>query len=330
MSSTRRSIQDAARAPFVKPTLRKTSTAIEHLVASPKDTSASVPERRSRPQSPRTAGKVQEVARKQDLQELLGELAQVDLLTELPSRSQFLDRLTGAMARARRNTTLLAVMLLNVDHFKVVNRTHGHRLADLVLKELAGRLKASTRLSDTIGRLGGDEFAVVLEGLHERQGAMIAANRALQVVSAEAFLIDGIEIRVTATIGVGFYPIGAEDIDTLLRHVDAAMSYAKEHAPGKCQLYSPELDLRSQHDEVRRAHIEQNLRSLTPREREVLGILVEGKANKLIAYLLGASTRTIENHRAKIMAKMQAESLPDLVRMVLTAQGSSFASPATV
>jgi diguanylate cyclase (GGDEF)-like protein len=298
------------------------------IVVPPKEATASIPEAPPGKARPRIARKSHEGGRKQELQELLGELAQVDLLTELPSRSQFLDRLTGAMARARRNTTLLGIMLLNVDRFKVVNRKHGHRVADLVLKEMAGRLKASTRLSDTIGRLGGDEFAVILEGLQEREGAAIAANRALKVVSDQAFLIDGIEIRVTATIGVGFYPIGAEDIDTLLRHADAAMCYAKEHSPNTCQLYSPELDFRSQHDELRRADIEQKLASLTPREREVLGILVEGKANKLIAYLLGASTRTIENHRAKIMAKMQAESLPDLVRMVLTAQGSSVASPA--
>jgi diguanylate cyclase (GGDEF)-like protein len=204
-----------------------------------------------------------------------------------------------------------------------VNRTHGHRVADLVLKEMAGRLKRTTRLSDTIGRLGGDEFAVILEGLQERQGAAIAGNRALKIVSSEAFVVDGIEVRVTATIGIGFYPTDAGDVDTLLRQADAAMCYAKEHSPNTCQLYSPELDSRSRHDELRRAHIEQRLASLTPREREVLGILVEGKANKLIAYLLGASTRTIENHRAKIMAKMQAGSLPDLVRMVLTTNGSS-------
>jgi diguanylate cyclase (GGDEF)-like protein len=266
---------------------------------------------------------VRDVARKQELQDLLGELAQVDLLTELPSRGQFLDRLTGAMARATRNEKLLGVMLLNVDRFKAVNRAHGHRVADFVLKEMAARLKRSTRLSDTIGRLGGDEFAVILEGLEERQGAAIAADRALKVVSGEAFVVDGIEIRVTATIGIGFYPTDADDIDTLLRQADAAMCYAKEHSPNTCQLYSPELDFRSRHDELRRAHIEQKLASLTPREREVMGILVEGKANKLIAYLLGASTRTIENHRAKIMAKMQAESLPDLVRMVLSADAAS-------
>jgi diguanylate cyclase (GGDEF)-like protein len=259
--------------------------------------------------------------KKTKLQDLFGELAQVDFLTELPTRGQLLDRLVGAMARAARNATILGVILLNVDRFKLVNRAHGYRVADLVLKEMAGRLQRSTRKSDTIGRFGGDEFAVILEGLQERQGAVIAADRALAVVGSEPFEVDGVAIRVTATIGVGFYP-EAPDVDTLLRHADLAMCYAKEHFPNTCQLYSPELGLRSRHDELRGAHIGRKLSSLTPREREVLGILVEGKANKLIAYLLGASTRTIENHRASIMAKMEAESLPDLVRMVLSAGGT--------
>jgi diguanylate cyclase (GGDEF)-like protein len=268
------------------------------------------------------AGDAPGVAGKRKLQDLFGELAQVDFLTELPTRGQFLERLTGGMARATRNATLLGVMLLNVDRFKAVNRAHGYRIADLVLKEMAQRLKHSTRQSDTIGRFGGDEFAVMLEGLTERQGATIAANRALAVVSSLPYVVDGAEIRATATIGVGFFPADANDVDTLLRHADVAMCYAKEHSPNTSQLYSPELDFRSRHDELRRVNIERKLASLTPREREVLGILVEGKANKLIGYLLGASTRTIENHRASIMAKMEAESLPDLVRMVLSADGS--------
>jgi diguanylate cyclase (GGDEF)-like protein len=276
----------------------------------------------SRPLRPRAVRHAGGIGSKQKLQDLFGELAQVDFLTELPTRSQFLDRLTGAMARATRNMTLLGVMVLNVDRFKVVNRTYGYRVADLVLKEMAVRLKLSTRESDTIARFGGDEFAVMLEGLKDRQGAAIAASRALNVVSSRAFVIDEVEIRVTATVGVGFYPTDAKDVDTLLRHADVAMCYAKEHLPNTCQFYSPELDFRSRHDELRRVNIDRKLASLTPREREVLGILVEGKANKLIGYLLGASTRTIENHRASIMAKMEAESLPDLVRMVLSAGGA--------
>jgi diguanylate cyclase (GGDEF)-like protein len=277
---------------------------------------------RTRERESHAASHARDIGSKPELRDLLGELAQVDFLTELPTRGQLLDRLTGAMARATRNATLLGVMLLNVDRFKAVNRTYGYRIADLVLKEMAERLAYSTRKSDTIGRFGGDEFAVILEGLQERQGAAIAADRALSVVSSQAFVVDGIEIHATATIGIGFYPTEAQDVDTLLRQADVAMCYAKEHAPNTCQLYSPELDFRSRHDQQRRAHIERKLASLTPREREVLGILVEGKANKLIAYLLGASTRTIENHRAKIMAKMEADSLPDLVRMVLATASS--------
>src|ERR1700687_1188598 len=170
------------------PFQRTRDVVMEYRVVPPKEGNASVAKAHPRQARPRVAPEALGVARKRELQELLGELAQVDLLTELPSRGQFLDRLTGAMARARRNTTLLGVMRLNVDHFKVVNRTHGHRVADLVLKEMAGRLKRSTRLSDTIGRLGGDECAVILEGLQERQGAAIAGNRALKVVSPEAFV----------------------------------------------------------------------------------------------------------------------------------------------
>jgi diguanylate cyclase (GGDEF)-like protein len=289
---------------------------------SPRKADADVEEGGAKPVRSRATRDAGGTDGKRNLQDLLGELAQVDFLTELPTRSQFLDRLIGAMARATRNSTLLGVMVINLDRFKVVNRTHGYRVADLVLKEMAGRLKRSTRGSDTIARFGGDEFAVMLEGLQDRQGAAIAATRALSVVSSEGFAVDGADIRVTATIGVGFYPAEAEDVDTLLRHADVAMCHAKEHVPGTCQLYSPELDLRSRHDELRLVNIERKLASLTPREREVLGILVEGKANKLVAYLLGASIRTIENHRASIMAKMEAESLPDLVRMVLSAGGA--------
>lgn len=231
---------------------------ISRNVVPPSKGNASVEKSRSKQPRSNAASDARDIGSKRELRDLLGELAQVDFLTELPTRGQFLDRLTGAMARAVGSATLLGVMLLNVDRFKVVNRTHGYRIADLVLKEMAARLKRSTRKSDTIGRFGGDEFAFILEGLHEREGAAIAANRALNVVSSQAFVFDGTEVRVTATIGVGFYPTGAEDVDTLLRHADMAMCYAKEHLPSTCQLYSPELDFRSRHDQLRRATSSEN------------------------------------------------------------------------
>jgi diguanylate cyclase (GGDEF)-like protein len=260
--------------------------------------------------------------KREQLEQWLGHFAQVDLLTELPNRSQFLDRLNGAIARAARTRQLVGLMLLNLDHFKVVNATYGHRFADQVLKGVGDRLRDSTRKSDTIGRLGGDEFAVILEGLAEKAGATIAAERLLKVLHP-SFSIGGTEIVVTATVGVAFYPPDADSVDALLQSADIALTHAREHNRNCCQFYSSELSLQSRREQERRARIEKGLASLTPREREVLQILVAGNANKMIAYMLGTSTRTIENHRARIMEKMDAHSLPELVRMVVDAGGSA-------
>ena len=105
------------------------------------------------------------------------------------------------------------------------------------------------------------------------------------------------------------------------------MCHGKERKRNHCQFYSPTLHLETRRDQLRRAKVEQGYARLTPREREVLHILVAGSANKMIAYMLGTSTRTIENHRAKIMDKMDARSLPELVRMVLGRQGPESGPP---
>lgn len=254
--------------------------------------------------------------RRKQLEYWLGHFSQFDLLTDLPNRSQFIDRLHGAIARADRSGRLLGVMLLNLDHFKAVNATHGHRIADLALKGTAERLKGCTRASDSIARLGGDEFSVLLEGLDGKDGATIAAQRLLKAL-CRPLPIAGREVAITLTAGVAFYPPDGDGIDALLHHADLAMSHAKGHRRGGCEFYSPDLVLSHRRDPQRRAMLDQRLAQLTPREREVLDILVAGNANKMIAYMLGTSTRTIENHRARIMAKMKARSLPELVRMVL-------------
>jgi diguanylate cyclase (GGDEF)-like protein len=217
---------------------------------------------------------------------------------------------------------MVGIMLLNVDSFKAVNARHGHLNGDLVLKEVAERFKQCTRKSDTLARLGGDEFAVILEDLTEKPDAIVPAQRALEALS-KPMAISGKEIQISATIGIALCPLDVADLDGLLRTADAAMCDAKDHARNTYRFYSPELEFKTQRDELRRAEIEKNLARLTPREREVLDILIAGKANKMIAYLLGTSTRTIENHRASIMTKMQADSLPELVRMVLDHWGPS-------
>ncbi len=110
-------------------------------------------------------------------------------------------------------------------------------------------------------------------------------------------------------------------VDTLLQNADFAVFHAREYHRNTCQFYSPELRARTGLREAWRAKIEKGLASLTPREREVKRILVAGNANKMIGYMLGTSMRTIENHRANIMKKMDAHSLPELVRMVIEIRG---------
>jgi diguanylate cyclase (GGDEF)-like protein len=140
--------------------------------------------------------------RRKQIEYWLGHFSQFDLLTDLPNRSQFVDRLTGALARAVRSKQMVGVMLINLDRFKAINVELGHRDADRVLKTIGARMTVCTRASDTIARLGGDEFAVILEALDERQGATIAAERVLAALRAP-MAVGGKEIVVTATAGVG-------------------------------------------------------------------------------------------------------------------------------
>lgn len=263
---------------------------------------------------------VRTVTERKQLGQHLSYQAQYDLLTQLPNRSQFRDRLSGAMARARRNNQLAAVMFVAVDHFQRVNKALGQATGDHVLIHLAQRLKRSTRDSDTVARLGGDEFSLTLEGLIDKSGAAVVAQRALEALS-QPVVIDGQEARVTASIGITVYSLDADNLDRLWKNADMAMHYAKDCGRNNYQFYSAEIESRSRRDELRRAELAKKLARLTAREREVLELLVTGKANKMIAYLIGTSPRTIENHRAKVMDKMQADSLPELVRMVLDMRG---------
>ncbi len=263
--------------------------------------------------------------KRNQLEDWLGHVAQIDPLTALPNRMQFLDRLGRAIARADRSKQLIGVMLLNLDRFKALNAKYGHLIADLVLKSTAERLTACTRKSDTVARLGGDEFAVILEGLTHADGATVATHRLLEALGRPLEL-EKHEVTVTATVGVALYPSDADNIDTLLQNADFAVFHAREYHRNTCQFYSPELRVRTRHREAWRAKIEKGLASLTPREREVKKILVAGNANKMIGYMLGTSMRTIENHRASIMKKMDAHSLPELVRMVIEIRGSAAAA----
>jgi len=249
-----------------------------------------------------------------------------DLLTTLPNRRQFDTRLREAIARATRSRQPVWVLYIDLDHFQRVNAGHGHRVGDELLREAAARLQGCVRKTDLVASAGGDEFLVALEGTADAAGAAVVAARALEALS-RPFAPGGAEITIGASIGITAFPADGADPDRLLRNADIALWQAKASNRNRYEFFSPQMDDRYQRIQLTRAATERKLASLTPREHEVVLRLVAGEANKMIAYELGASPRTIEQHRARIMDKMEAGSLAELVRMVVGRQ-EAWAPPA--
>ena len=149
-----------------------------------------------------------------------------DSLTGLANRRLFQEHLTLALALAQRKRRPVAVLFLDLDHFKVVNDSLGHTLGDRLLLEIASRLRASVREGDVVARVGGDEFTIVLQELEKKEDAASMAQRVLRIV-AEPIDIEGQRLYITASIGITVYPDDGEDGETLLKNADNAMYRAK-------------------------------------------------------------------------------------------------------
>jgi len=187
--------------------------------------------------------------------------AYYDALTGLPNRLLFRDRVVIAMAQARRNKRGIAVMYLDLDHFKLVNDGLGHSIGDALLSEVAARLQSSIRSSDTISRLGGDEFTVLLNEVADSDSAAGVARKILQSF-ARPFRVQAHELFVTASIGISLFPGDGEDVETLLKCADSAMYRAKELGRNQMQLFTASMNERY----VRRLAVEQSLHHALERD----------------------------------------------------------------
>lgn len=167
-------------------------------------------------------------------------LANHDALSGLPNRRLLEDRLEQALEMARRNVHQVAIQFIDLDRFKPVNDRYGHRVGDLLLQAVAVRLRALLRAVDTVSRVGGDEFVVVLPEMHSATAACETAQRILSAL-AKPYVIDGLEMNVTPSIGISMYPSDGNDPETLLTAADSAMYYAKELGRGNFQLYRPSM-----------------------------------------------------------------------------------------
>jgi diguanylate cyclase (GGDEF)-like protein len=168
----------------------------------------------------------------------LRHLATHDALTGLPNRVLLDDRLAQAMALADRDKRSFALMVCDLDRFKLINDSLGHRAGDELLQEVARRLSAVARTADTVARFGGDEFVLVGSSLADAEDAMQLATRAIEVLRAPV-RIAGIDVHVSPSIGIALYPEDGASIEALLAHADAAMYAAKHQGRGSVQRYLP-------------------------------------------------------------------------------------------
>ena len=171
-------------------------------------------------------------------------LAQHDFLTELPNRMLLNDRLTQAIASAHRHRKSLAVLFLDVDHFKHINDSLGHAIGDQVLQSIAQRLVACVRRSDTVSRQGGDEFVILLSEVARAEDAAFTADKILAAVN-RPHLIDHQELHVTVSIGIGVYPDDGADAETLLKSADMALFQAKAQGRSNHQFLEPDMEVRA-------------------------------------------------------------------------------------
>jgi diguanylate cyclase (GGDEF)-like protein/PAS domain S-box-containing protein len=185
----------------------------------------------------------------------LQQLAYHDALTGLPNRMLLADRMRQALAQARRTGEVLAVGLLDLDGFKPVNDTHGHTSGDAVLVELARRLTATLRQSDTVARLGGDEFVLLLPGLQTADDGVQLMERVLAAVEAPVVLDDRTVLRLTASVGLRTVPPAPEDADTLLRQADQALYAAKREGRARIHRFDADDEHLAQQRQARIADI---------------------------------------------------------------------------
>jgi diguanylate cyclase (GGDEF)-like protein/PAS domain S-box-containing protein len=222
-------------------------------------------------------GTAQDISERKRSEREIHRLAYYDSLTGLPNRVLFKDRVTHAIAHARRYQYHLALLFLDLDRFKVINDTLGHNIGDQLLKHVAERLSESIRHSDSIGRsadsdqahqlarLGGDEFTVLLTNLQDVQDASKVAKRILQAL-ARPFMVGGHEIFVTVSVGIAIFPADGDSVDVLLKNSDTAMYHAKEQGRNNFQYYSNAMNAEANE----RLMLEGEVRHATEREEFVV------------------------------------------------------------
>jgi diguanylate cyclase (GGDEF)-like protein len=189
-----------------------------------------------------------DITNRKQTETLIWRQANFDALTQLANRSMFYERVGQEIKKANRTGTRLALLFIDLDHFKEVNDTLGHDTGDHLLFEVAHRIVACVRETDVVARLGGDEFTVLLTGLRE-SGSVTIERVAADIIDALVlpFQLGEEEVYVSASVGITLYPNDAEDIDGLFRNADQAMYLSKNQGRNRYSYFTPALQSAAQH-----------------------------------------------------------------------------------
>ena len=198
---------------------------------------------------------VEDISSRKGAEERIQYLATHDGLTGLPNRVMFTQLLGLSIETARRYDRKLAVLFIDLDRFKVINDTLGHEAGDVLLREIAARLRECLRASDVVARLGGDEFVVLLQEINDPAQAAAVARNILNVVMKPVVIL-GQECRVTASVGVCLHPDDGQDDQSIMKNADMAMYLAKEEGKNNFQFFTSRMKPHS----IERLSLETNLR----------------------------------------------------------------------
>lgn len=195
-------------------------------------------------------------------------LAYRDTLTNLPNRLLFADRLEQSLVRAERHRESVALMLIDIDDFKLVNDSFGHDAGDKLIKAVGHLLAKSLRRADTVARLGGDEFAIIVEGIDGPDDAISIADN-LTTILEHNVRLDEMETHTSASVGIAVYPEDGNDARTLLKNADTAMFRAKENGRHCFQFYKPEMSVTA----MERLELENSIRKAMENDELVIHYL---------------------------------------------------------
>jgi len=177
-----------------------------------------------------------DIIARRTMEEQIRRMAHFDSLTNLPNRILLMDRLDQALAISQRNHSKTSVIFMDLDHFKKINDSMGHHVGDMLLQQVAERIRGALREVDTVSRLGGDEFVMVLPELRHTEDATTIAEKLLRALD-EDFFVSGDKVRISPSLGISIYPDHASDAGTLIRIADKAMYHAKQAGRNTYRFY---------------------------------------------------------------------------------------------